>query len=60
MFQEEIRQIAKCCPQLEHLGIQLAYDGWDSSMEDLVALHQFQRLSSLEIFMLSEARQFDL
>jgi hypothetical protein len=64
MFKEEIRQIAKCCPQLEHLGIILSYGcvGWwedNVKISDLVALHQFQRLSSLEIFMDEEAMQFD-
>jgi hypothetical protein len=56
-FKAKILQVAKCCPNLEHLSINLLYEAdlniqnYVVDIPNLVALHQFQQLSSLEISM---------
>jgi hypothetical protein len=57
LFKADILQVTKCCPDLEHLTIYYLYEAeWDMHMQsyvvnisNLVALHQFKRLSSLYI-----------
>jgi hypothetical protein len=53
VFKEQILQMAECCPNLEHLGFSLIFIGQNYvvNIPDLVALHQFRQLSSLDISM---------
>jgi hypothetical protein len=51
--------MAECCPNLEHLGVSLMYNAvrdrhgqnYVVDIPNLVALHQFRQLSSLDISM---------
>jgi hypothetical protein len=59
LFKAKILQVAEYCPNLEHFSTNLLYEArWDIHMQNYVVdipnsmvLHQFQRLSSLEIYL---------
>jgi hypothetical protein len=65
LFKAEIVQVAKRCPNLEHLSINVLYElnmhmhSYVVDIPNLVALHQFKRLSSLEIILELESNGFN-